>query len=136
MGERKQLHLGREQRGNLFEFESPIITNWDKTEPRAGSLGQQLPRHKVAVVLHHRQENYVAFPNKFSAPCLRYEINALSRSTGEHDLICPRRTDVFCNAVPRFFVSFGRARAQRVRSEEHTSELQSRPHLVCRLLLE
>src|SRR3989442_8639866 len=26
--------------------------------------------------------------------------------------------------------------AQRDRSEEHTSELQSRPHLVCRLLLE
>src|SRR3989442_3381812 len=25
---------------------------------------------------------------------------------------------------------------QLVRSEEHTSELQSRPHLVCRLLLE
>src|SRR3989442_3552167 len=29
-----------------------------------------------------------------------------------------------------------RARAVRRRSEEHTSELQSRPHLVCRLLLE
>src|SRR3989449_5528273 len=27
-------------------------------------------------------------------------------------------------------------RAERVRSEEHTSELQSRLHLVCRLLLE
>src|SRR3989442_5576756 len=26
--------------------------------------------------------------------------------------------------------------AERQRSEEHTSELQSRPHLVCRLLLE
>src|SRR6266498_4703251 len=26
--------------------------------------------------------------------------------------------------------------AERWRSEEHTSELQSRPHLVCRLLLE
>src|SRR5690554_7311321 len=26
--------------------------------------------------------------------------------------------------------------AYRFRSEEHTSELQSRPHLVCRLLLE
>src|SRR5690554_7242153 len=26
--------------------------------------------------------------------------------------------------------------AQKSRSEEHTSELQSRPHLVCRLLLE
>src|SRR2546428_6906854 len=29
-----------------------------------------------------------------------------------------------------------RALAARVRSEEHTSELQSRLHLVCRLLLE
>src|SRR3989442_14460465 len=28
------------------------------------------------------------------------------------------------------------ARHRLVRSEEHTSELQSRPHLVCRLLLE
>src|SRR5436305_8527432 len=27
-------------------------------------------------------------------------------------------------------------RGRRSRSEEHTSELQSRPHLVCRLLLE
>src|SRR5215813_15582718 len=29
-----------------------------------------------------------------------------------------------------------RGRCRRTRSEEHTSELQSRPHLVCRLLLE
>src|SRR3989442_15626733 len=29
-----------------------------------------------------------------------------------------------------------RDRSRSVRSEEHTSELQSRPHLVCRLLLE
>src|SRR5215813_3205464 len=29
-----------------------------------------------------------------------------------------------------------RPRVHRRRSEEHTSELQSRPHLVCRLLLE
>src|SRR3712207_9007746 len=30
----------------------------------------------------------------------------------------------------------GRARRRRPRSEEHTSELQSRQYLVCRLLLE
>src|SRR3989442_3160127 len=30
----------------------------------------------------------------------------------------------------------GRRGAESQRSEEHTSELQSRPHLVCRLLLE
>src|SRR5690554_7675858 len=31
---------------------------------------------------------------------------------------------------------FGKLRVRLKRSEEHTSELQSRPHLVCRLLLE
>src|SRR5471030_3460438 len=33
-------------------------------------------------------------------------------------------------------LEFGRVRAGRGRSEEHTSELQSLRHLVCRLLLE
>src|SRR5690554_7668173 len=33
-------------------------------------------------------------------------------------------------------VTVGRVLAIELRSEEHTSELQSRPHLVCRLLLE
>src|SRR5436305_11886275 len=37
----------------------------------------------------------------------------------------------------RAVISAGvRGRNGEVRSEEHTSELQSRPHLVCRLLLE
>src|SRR3989442_10211946 len=31
---------------------------------------------------------------------------------------------------------FARSKQTSTRSEEHTSELQSRPHLVCRLLLE
>src|SRR5439155_2304321 len=38
-------------------------------------------------------------------------------------------------AVPKFTSDFDPARSRR-RSEEHTSELQSRGHLVCRLLLE
>src|SRR3989442_6213341 len=33
-------------------------------------------------------------------------------------------------------VANGHQRLRHHRSEEHTSELQSRPHLVCRLLLE
>src|SRR3989442_11146506 len=32
--------------------------------------------------------------------------------------------------------NYSKALSKEVRSEEHTSELQSRPHLVCRLLLE
>src|SRR3989442_7376840 len=53
-----------------------------------------------------------------------------SRELGRHS---------FQNAVP---IAASRLPEQprgwipRARSEEHTSELQSRPHLVCRLLLE
>src|SRR3989442_8995566 len=36
---------------------------------------------------------------------------------------------------PRPSASVPAGSAREVRSEEHTSELQSRPHLVCRLLL-
>src|SRR5436305_9900932 len=62
-------------------------------------------------------------------------------------------TTLFRSRVPRVHAAAGRADGGRVpatpgrhrlrvgadaggRSEEHTSELQSRPHLVCRLLLE
>src|SRR3712207_7856464 len=39
--------------------------------------------------------------------------------------------------TPEEFTNAGaRGRAEEVRSEEHTSELQSRQYLVCRLLLE
>src|SRR3989442_3267539 len=38
--------------------------------------------------------------------------------------------------VARRRVGGDRQRVHEGRSEEHTSELQSRPHLVCRLLLE
>src|SRR5215813_6030181 len=41
------------------------------------------------------------------------------------------------NDLPvRFAPDGGAVPGDRIRSEEHTSELQSRPHLVCRLLLE
>src|SRR6266498_1113964 len=43
-----------------------------------------------------------------------------------------RRAEVACRRTATSSVTFLR----RPRSEEHTSELQSRPHLVCRLLLE
>src|SRR5690554_7420722 len=38
-------------------------------------------------------------------------------------------TELYIATIPFFFILLAR-------SEEHTSELQSRPHLVCRLLLE
>src|SRR3989442_8323907 len=54
-------------------------------------------------------------------PCQRHRL-------AEHDL-------VLCDAVFSHRVLREQHKGQD-RSEEHTSELQSRPHLVCRLLLE
>src|SRR5690554_900554 len=52
----------------------------------------------------------------------------LARELGVADRTSFRVLDLLENA--------GAAQPADVRSEEHTSELQSRPHLVCRLLLE
>src|SRR3989442_3931388 len=44
--------------------------------------------------------------------------------------------DIDSDRVPVLGDEARRIEGRPVRSEEHTSELQSRPHLVCRLLLE
>src|SRR5262245_64026692 len=43
---------------------------------------------------------------------------------------------VLCHAVNEWLIEYCSADKKRLRSEEHTSELQSLRHLVCRLLLE
>src|SRR5436305_7239415 len=66
-----------------------------------------------------------------------FPYTTLFRSTSRH---CPRRPPPQARQHPRRRPTDqpDRQPAARfaARSEEHTSELQSRPHLVCRLLLE
>src|SRR5690625_6828027 len=65
--------------------------------------------------------------------------NVLANSPHFHDLF-PGQRPVNDEEVGRAFVlsveGLVSGRTITVRSEEHTSELQSRGHLVCRLLLE
>src|SRR2546429_6978903 len=61
-----------------------------------------------------------------SSACRRREVRG-PRNTRPHRRV--RRTSVRISSTSHRL-------AQRARSEEHTSELQSRLHLVCRLLLE
>src|SRR5947209_9801164 len=55
---------------------------------------------------------------------------------GGHLSQCLRQLGLRQTAAEGAFRRGDRAGAARVRSEEHTSELQSRQYLVCRLLLE
>src|SRR2546422_7771545 len=61
----------------------------------------------------------------------RNEVNCTpsSRRARRGRNVNPRNVNDVCSAEPRRLLSLQR-------SEEHTSELQSRLHLVCRLLLE
>src|SRR3989442_5177224 len=68
--------------------------------------------------LHHQTQRWFGL-----APLL---IIALACSSSEGPSVPP-------GGKALYVVNSG---ANSVRSEEHTSELQSRPHLVCRLLLE
>src|SRR3712207_7646202 len=63
-------------------------------------------------------------------PCLRCSLLAARLPAHAHATVCgPKRP---CDWRHRT----GEYRQRRQRSEEHTSELQSRQYLVCRLLLE
>src|SRR5690554_7535376 len=62
-------------------------------------------------------------------------IAKLLASAGAHVIVSSRKIDD-CQTVANEIISEGGSAEALARSEEHTSELQSRPHLVCRLLLE
>src|SRR5436305_6442144 len=72
-----------------------------------------------------------------------FPYTTLFRSRQQQDRGAEQRRQIGCEAI----ADAGRHQADRLqaddeavgegdRTEEHTSELQSRPHLVCRLLLE
>src|SRR5947209_13233385 len=62
--------------------------------------------------------------------------NLIHRDAGIEPRLAQRGRDVGQEPRARFRVRAARASRTRKRSEEHTSELQSRQYLVCRLLLE
>src|SRR3712207_7782901 len=71
-----------------------------------------------------------------------FPYTTLFRSVTGHGTIDGRRVCVFSQDFTVFGGSLGEVMAEKMckimdlRSEEHTSELQSRQYLVCRLLLE
>src|SRR5690606_40656546 len=95
--------------------------------------------------LHGAHRALPSFPTRRSSDLPRRPIKRSSASRrctrsrkgyGASDQRCnvsSRTIALFTATVRAFFTA---AFSERVRSEEHTSELQSRENLVCRLLLE
>src|SRR5689334_24655366 len=79
-----------------------------------------------------RPQTSTLFPYTTLFRSLGLKISVISAS-----LICTGlRQPQKCNVETRLPRCYGSRRNSLIRSEEHTSELQSQFHLVCRLLLE
>src|SRR5260370_29158395 len=70
-------------------------------------------------MLQFGKQDHVARTKKFSAPCLRDEIDAFGGAAREHDFISTRSADKVGHTLPRFFVMLGCPRAQRVETAMH-----------------
>src|SRR3712207_5064109 len=92
--------------------------------------------------LNKQQENYKNGGKFIKDSDLRKEIT-LMKKTDEYKWLSEVSNNVAkqavkdcCNAYKNFFKGLSDKPRFKSRSEEHTSELQSRQYLVCRLLLE
>src|SRR5690554_5495459 len=88
---------------------------------------------QTLIALRFNQQNkniFIVLPNLYEAQ--KYYDNLSNLLDPSYVLFFPMDqtlTSLMALGSPEF-------KNERLRSEEHTSELQSRPHLVCRLLLE
>src|SRR5699024_11615718 len=76
------------------------------------------------------------FPTRRSSDLILCHMFFLFRPYFFHSKICDRREWIYPPCNRRALGSKGFRESGNIRSEEHTSELQSRFDLVCRLLLE
>src|SRR5690554_1539601 len=109
-------------------FVSRADLGWGNTAASYANISQGL-------VIHYDSGN-LGLASKPHSACVQYWHNTRAFYRG------PQRgwADIGYSffSCPHDYILEGRGlnRQQAARSEEHTSELQSRPHLVCRLLLE
>src|SRR2546429_7212468 len=73
---------------------------------------------------------------RLAPPIRRERVRKRALSRAVHGRVLPRRESELHTGTHRRSDVRIRPRHDPLRSEEHTSELQSRLHLVCRLLLE
>src|SRR2546422_4686258 len=114
---------------------------WQGPMPPSGIVGNDIriptlkksARAKLGADIHRRSQ----LPAGFHSPC-DMESGGLPSGSSSH-WRTKKREDLWRDRFMAYsFPLCAEYRVQRVhlRSEEHTSELQSRLHLVCRLLLE
>src|SRR5690606_41413659 len=97
--------------------------------------------------MRRAHRNLHSFPTRRSSDLIHFDVmdNHYVPNLSVGPMVCeavrphvtiPIDVHLMVSPVDRIVGDFARAGANLIRSEEHTSELQSRENLVCRLLLE
>ena len=116
---RDDLRALRQQRLELVEHQLAAIVHRRDAEPSAALLAEQLPRHDVRVVLHRRDEHFVAGPDAAAPEGVRHEIDALGAVAREDDLARARSVEERGDFLPRALVGLARHGTELVHATMH-----------------
>jgi len=109
---RQQLHVAGEELVEPAEIKQTAVTvDREESELRAGALGQELPRHDVAVVLHLGEQDFVAALDELGAPRRGDEVDPLGGAAGEDDFVGAAGVEEFRGADAGRFERSGGAAA-------------------------
>src|SRR5690554_7765419 len=108
---------------SILDNKTSILDNGTRVHPRPHHRHRFSATPRASILANGGRLGLEDYPGFFSS------INFDADRTGETNM-----TDKLC-FMKRLLLVEERFIKKAVRSEEHTSELQSRPHLVCRLLL-
>ena len=106
--------LLRDLRLDVFIQEIAVFLQIDVLERRARRLGNELPRHEVAVMLRDRDDNLIAGFDIVQAVAVGDEVQRLRRILGEDDLLGAGRIDELRRARTRILIDLRRLDRERV----------------------
>ena len=118
LGDGDEFGARADQPGKFFEFKLAAVVDGRNAEMRAFFLAQNLPRHNVGVMLHGRDENFIAGADMGAAVALRHEIDGLGGAADEDDLA---RVGSVEEAAHGFARRLGRLIADRRRKTDEQS---------------
>ena len=109
----------RHRRFHVLQRDRAVRLQRNIFQRRARRLGRLLPRNQVAVMLHRRNDDLVAFAQRLTRIAGCYDIQCRRRSARENNLPASWRVQEPGDLLPRPFVSVRRPRPESMNAAMH-----------------